>query len=1468
MGDEDTATDHVDVEVILKVDHTFNENEDDEDIGYYIVTEERATNCPSISGSLDTKEEEKKEGKKDGELHGKVKRWSKLLKYSMPSKPADKVPTEPKRKISPKDRKSLKDKMKENDFVVFLTERRAVSESRFRVMDMIGNPTYLVRTKSEQSLVDEAWNSGVSTGSVKEIRSKFEDEDIDFCLQANKLETSIEQDKTVHLMENQETVQLDDNQNPGEERASDSNVDDKEKAGSPTLDKEEDNNNPDLADNDNVDGDASASQDEIKKVEECEDELFSPGSKSSGSSSSKINELSHESSNEETKKIKKEEKEKKKAEKKDKKEKKKVCTTCANAEEHKEHRKEKKKAKKDKAEKKKLVEEKEVKKTINIATSDSASLPAHKVRGENFFQKLLIKEEIDKHKVERPSRPRKQNKEKRPYVKSSQPSLGLFLKGKEAVSNSIFKQYDQLEKFLENQTLPKGVIMNDDSPVRIFQQNQGPMFPRSISNLERISSRKTSAERASSVLSNRSEYLDKRSYSLPRPGSSLSQPRPGSSMSQRSDSSFIMDQMEYRNYVYEMVHSTPKNDRFCKLQEYFTTLDRVIKLETEASKMEIHKLNSEDIVDFDTWREMRKKEKAKDELDFLLKDLKTAQKEREFHFRPREVENYKWKGDSRLSGRDRSVENLKTIFDQKLESGEIDLTRSLPKNFMTNSSSWLGKQEEKSKAKEIDAYCSRPSSKASGVPYFYSNTQRSRSSLSTDQVSSLKNQLNDLLSSRASNGSNASSKHSSRSPSRHEFTIEVTNKVKPLENLFVRPVPEIVKKSLEEAQRNLEKYTKERSRSKEDEERFKLSKTINEELMKRVNFKEESMSKTVDFDSSEKRVPLKFQNKQNNASKRDTSPRVCYSLESEEEKQDIHNESSDFILVLSDDEKKNDKVTEIIDKWASADSEEESKRFENKRKKKGGKLNGAFSSQSSDSISSGTSIHTVIYQPPRSKLDIIPIEEVEIPDCIHERSFEEIRKSFEKMEEPQPREALSPTNEDLNIPPNTVKEIRKSFENMPLPNPPSKEELTQQEYLDLKQEISQILPPKTPVRSSSFHKALGTGRKAVKENPESKKMDKESPLSRSASSIPENLNDEGYSTFPNSPRKASRQVTYLEKSYIPEKSISNVDLTDTENNSLDETFGKMHEKVHSLGDSNDGKVFSRTVSRDFTPAHPAKYSRAYLLVSKTGDVKGKRMQFEQYGGNITKSLPAVNPEFIKKHATDTSRVVIKNQEVANVNHIKSRLEKCANKSDDIFDYCGAILTKNKLKYFCKKVGHSKILSKMSSLQKTGKIEDCGFEKLSNKTNTENDYMKKYHSGDVENKKSVFENKGNGIQCSEKDLPKFRWSQRFENDLPNPGNSYTKAQKQNQFRNYYGYLPADAPRTPLRTDSRTYFRQLEELTCAGSRKPIYHPQVQEHKSSQADQPSSLPAFQLSSQHAHPPYLPPPPYRANSAFLGMS
>jgi hypothetical protein len=121
-----------------------------------------------------------------------VKRWSKLLKHSLPSKSHDKDKEkdgEGKKKSSPKERKSLKEKMKENDFVQFLSERRAVSESRFKVQDIAGcsggkNPNHITRTNSDQSIAAiEPFVDNSVRAMAKDFDAKHEEE-IDFTEQS------------------------------------------------------------------------------------------------------------------------------------------------------------------------------------------------------------------------------------------------------------------------------------------------------------------------------------------------------------------------------------------------------------------------------------------------------------------------------------------------------------------------------------------------------------------------------------------------------------------------------------------------------------------------------------------------------------------------------------------------------------------------------------------------------------------------------------------------------------------------------------------------------------------------------------------------------------------------------------------------------------------------------------------------------------------------------------------------------------------------------------------------------------------------------------------------------------------------------------------------------------------------------------------------------------------------------------
>ena len=130
----------------------------------------------------------------------------------------------------------------------------------------------------------------------------------------------------------------------------------------------------------------------------------------------------------------------------------------------------------------------------------------------------------------------------------------------------------------------------------------------------------------------------------------------------------------------------------------------------------------------------------------------------------------------------------------------------------------------------------------------------------------------------------------------------------------------------------------------------------------------------------------------------------------------------------------------------------------------------------------------------------------------------EIRKSFEDIKAPVSTKVAA-AEEDV-IRPNLVKEMRKSFENMPFPDPPSEQELRESCSNSVVGEDEGLAPPVTPLRSSSFHKAGGSRLS----------LEKTSPQSKSASSITDLANnDEGYSTFPNSPRKPGRPNTYLEK---------------------------------------------------------------------------------------------------------------------------------------------------------------------------------------------------------------------------------------------------------------------------------------------------------------------------------------------------
>ncbi|XP_050726801.1 uncharacterized protein LOC127003793 isoform X4 [Eriocheir sinensis] len=118
----------------------------------------------------------------------------------------------------------------------------------------------------------------------------------------------------------------------------------------------------------------------------------------------------------------------------------------------------------------------------------------------------------------------------------------------------------------------------------------------------------------------------------------------------------------YRQYIIELRNAAPRNARISQLRRLFTSLERVHRLERSVSSVELSAAESRShaIIDFETWKGLREKERKALEYNVLLKELDVAQKEKEFLYKV--TPEKKWSGDCRLRGRDIHVNDLRDKF--------------------------------------------------------------------------------------------------------------------------------------------------------------------------------------------------------------------------------------------------------------------------------------------------------------------------------------------------------------------------------------------------------------------------------------------------------------------------------------------------------------------------------------------------------------------------------------------------------------------------------------------------------------------------------------------------------------------------------------------------------------------------------------------------------------------------------------
>ncbi|XP_046598653.1 uncharacterized protein LOC107225152 isoform X1 [Neodiprion lecontei] len=427
-----------------------------------------------------------------------------------------------------------------------------------------------------------------------------------------------------------------------------------------------------------------------------------------------------------------------------------------------------------------------------------------------------------------------------------------------------------------------------------------------------------------------------------------------------------IDRDEYQQYVLEMLHCKRKSKRYKDLHDFYASLERMGELERTTSTGDLRpRLRNEEIIDYDRWKEVRSKERAERELEVLYGKLQNVQKEKDFLFRPKEVEQFRWKGDSGLRCKEKSVENIREQF-QKLESQESDLESARRRDMAARKDVykplWRGNSvvsvahtlDKRATMSESLNRTARPeSSKSLGI------SRKLWSSLSVEQVNALKNQLNEIYSNENGKPESEKAKPASKTdyeivvPPREEFGEDFQDDNKTLHVRCHSMVTPDICKMAEKADSKLEEErlqtsplkrsgsisrgrSVERSQSERSSgvppmselEKKRLSLTLSKEVLDKVTQKKALQTAISPRETRGAIAVASAQPKPSlpsaSPSFSSASPRTCYSLEMSEEGTTKSKDKSDFLLVLTPtDETPRSKrrVENVLEQWSKKQPE-------------------------------------------------------------------------------------------------------------------------------------------------------------------------------------------------------------------------------------------------------------------------------------------------------------------------------------------------------------------------------------------------------------------------------------------------------------------------------------------------------------------------------------------------------------------
>lgn len=288
-------------------------------------------------------------------------------------------------------------------------------------------------------------------------------------------------------------------------------------------------------------------------------------------------------------------------------------------------------------------------------------------------------------------------------------------------------------------------VVRPNSPVVIHGKQSFEYMSRSVSPVRDI--RSPSRRRIQSFKANQKAEQKKvvRARSL---GSSDRYHSLDSHALTRSNST--LNANTYENHVPMCSHQ--KSERFKELNKFYNNVERVGQLERATSSTDLRPIRKEgELIDFDEWKQVRDHEKAEKELNHLVDKLRREEKEKDFLFRPKYVDDLKWneRRDSGLRTKEKSVEDLKDVFKDKFIDDDQDSVKRQEVNASkdTYKPLWRGNSVLDLASSMVVKYnppVKTSSSKIQSDDTRIGISKKLISTLTRDQITKIKNQLSEI----------------------------------------------------------------------------------------------------------------------------------------------------------------------------------------------------------------------------------------------------------------------------------------------------------------------------------------------------------------------------------------------------------------------------------------------------------------------------------------------------------------------------------------------------------------------------------------------------------------------------------------------------------------------------------------------------------------------------------------------------